>query len=264
VRKETPFRRVGVVVASLTILLSGVGTWASEPDSMHEPDIKAAPPTGSDMPAICFAPGTPAGTMQKALEDVATYYERHSLSSDSLRKMQVESRWSYTATDGYVSSQGTPITLTWSIVPDGTPIGSGYGEPAAPSNLRSYLNGIYGNINTWLPVFQQVFDRWSQLTGVTYVFEPNDDGSTLVSLAGQLGVRADIRIGGHFIDGNFNVLAYNYYPNNGDMIIDTGDSYFRICHRTLFVCATRLRTSMATVWGSHTPAQSIRQSSWNR
>lgn len=225
-RKETLFRHVGVVVASLTILLSGVGTWANEPDSINEPDLRAAPPTGSEMPAFCFALGTPAGTMKKALVDVARYYERHSLSSDSLLKMQVVDRWSYTATDGSVSSQGTPITLTWTIVPDGTPIGSGYGEPANPSNLRSYLNGIYGNVNTWLPVVQQMFDRWSQLTGVTYVYEPHDDGSTLATAAGQLGVRADVRVGGHFIDGNSNVLAYNYYPNNGDMIIDTGDSYF--------------------------------------
>jgi len=226
VRKETPFCHVGVVFALFTILISGVGTWASEPGSVLEPDLGAAPPSGSDMPAFCFALGTPADTMKTALEDVARYYERHSLSSDSLRKMQVEARWSYTATDGPVSSQGTPITLTWSIVPDGTPIGSGYGEPANPSDLHSYLDGIYGDINTWLPIFQQMFDRWSQLTGVTYVYEPHDDGFTLTTAAGLLGVRADIRIGGHFIDGNSNVLAYNYYPNTGDMVIDTGDSYF--------------------------------------
>ena len=42
----------------------------------------------------------------------------------------------------------------------------------------------------------------------------------------MLHVRADVRIGGHTIDGNYNVLAYNYYPNSGDMVIDTADSFF--------------------------------------
>ena len=27
-------------------------------------------------------------------------------------------------------------------------------------------------------------------------------------------------------DGNFGVLACNYYPQNGDMIIDTADNYY--------------------------------------
>ena len=39
-------------------------------------------------------------------------------------------------------------------------------------------------------------------------------------------MRGDIRISGHYIDGNSNTLAYNYYPDTGDMVIDTGDNYF--------------------------------------
>jgi len=113
------------------------------------------------------------------------------------------------------------------VVPDGTSIGSGVGEPAGPSSLRAFLNGIYGDEAAWLAIFQQVFDRWGELTGITYVYESNDDGAALsYSSSGQLGVRADIRIGGHAIDGNYGILAYNYYPNNGDMVIDTPDSFY--------------------------------------
>jgi|GEM_PF-2015404 len=138
-------------------------------------------------------------------------------------------RWHQTATDGQVYGQGNPTTLTWSIVPDGTSIYGYAGELATPSNLRSFLNGIYGSIANWLPVFQQVFDRWSAVTGVNYVNEPNDDGGawTLTQVAkGQLGVRGDVRIAGHRIDGNGGILAYNFFPDWSDMVIDTGDSAY--------------------------------------
>ena len=178
------------------------------------------------MPAFCFAPGTPPGVIEEAYERAARSYESHSLEPEMSLKFQTYYRWSSTATDGGVLSEGDPMTLTWSVVADGTPITSGYGEPAAPSSLRAHLTTIYGSEAAWLAVFQQVFDRWGQLAGITYIYELNDDGTTLPSLGGVTGVRADIRIGGHYIDGNYGVLAYNYYPSNGDMVIDTPDSFF--------------------------------------
>ena len=41
-------------------------------------------------------------------------------------------------------------------------------------------------------------------------------------------MRGDIRIAGHFIDGQSgsNTLAYNFFPNIGDMVIDTGNTTF--------------------------------------
>lgn len=84
----------------------------------------------------------------------------------------------------------------------------------------------------WFPAFQSAFDNISSLTGVTYVYEPNDDGADLTNFsrpAGSIGVRADIRIGGHFIDGDSgsNTLAYNFSPGaGGDMVIDTGNTSF--------------------------------------
>ncbi|MEM8679758.1 MAG: pre-peptidase C-terminal domain-containing protein, partial [Planctomycetota bacterium] len=44
--------------------------------------------------------------------------------------------------------------------------------------------------------------------------------------AGFVGVRADVRIGGNFIDGaggSSNTLAFNNFPQNGDMTFDTAD-----------------------------------------
>ena len=136
-------------------------------------------------------------------------------------------RWTRTATNGSGLGQGHPSTITWSVMPDGTTLTGNVGEPAGPSDLRTRLNAIYGSMSSWLPVFQQVFDRWEAVSGIDFVYEPNDDGAAFSnSNRGVLGVRGDIRIGGHHIDGNSGTLAYNFFPDHGDMVLDTGDSYF--------------------------------------
>lgn len=84
---------------------------------------------------------------------------------------------------------------------------------------------------SWFAIFQQVFDNISAHTGITYVYEPNDDGANMTQNnlpSGSLGVRGDIRIGGHYIDGDSgsNTLAYNFSPSGGDMVIDTSNASF--------------------------------------
>ena len=70
---------------------------------------------------------------------------------------------------------------------------------------------------------------WSELNGLSNVYEPNDDGAAWTQStidAGALDVRGDVRIAGHLIDGNSGVLAYNFFPDFGDMVIDTGDTFY--------------------------------------
>jgi hypothetical protein len=138
-------------------------------------------------------------------------------------------RWSVTATNGPTGLPGNPVTLRYSFMPDGTSISGGVGEPTSPSNLFAVMNNLYGTSAVWQAHFTAMFNRWSELSGITYVFEPNDDGAaTSAGLAGVIGVRGDIRVGGHFIDGQSgsNILAYNSYPNFGDMVIDTSNTTF--------------------------------------
>jgi len=129
-------------------------------------------------------------------------------------------------------TQGSPITLTWGFMALGTAINNtGSGIPNAANNLQTRLNTIYpGGQAQWQPVFQSMFDRWSSLSGVTYQFEANDDSQPINGSSGDakglLGTRPDLRIGGKPLDGNFGILAYNYFPNLGDMVIDTNDSFF--------------------------------------
>ncbi len=174
----------------------------------------------------CFAPGTPESYIQNVTAQsraVGTHF----------RINEAPGHWEFTATDGSGIERGDPITLTWSIVPDGTGVPGLGGAANSGSDLRARLNELYGNEATWLPLFQQAFDRWQALTGITYVYEPNDDGAAFSSFSvggdatpGILGTRGDVRIGGRALDGDFGTLAFNFGAPNGEMILDTDDSAF--------------------------------------
>lgn len=171
---------------------------------------------GERPPALCFHPDTDPEYVE-AVSQLMQF-------QTSPRYQQTD-RWSRTAMDGSGLTQGTPTTLTYSFVPDGTTVPNLIGVSGS-SNLHAWLNGIYGSPNNWRPLFEQVFERWSELIGTTYVYEPNDDGVTLNNNMGVVGVRGDIRIAAIYIDGNSGTLAYNNFPNDGDMVFDSGDNFF--------------------------------------
>ena len=155
-------------------------------------------------------------------------------------------RWTRTATNGSGLQQGDPTTLTWSFIADGISIpGAFTGEVTSDSNFIAFLNGIYGSQANWFPVFESIFDRWSELGGINYVYEPNDDGAEFgtYASAGILGTRGDIRIGGHTIDGDGNpsTLGYNFSPDFGELVIDTADSFFNNTDNN----SIRLRNTLA-------------------
>jgi hypothetical protein len=116
-------------------------------------------------------------------------------------------------------------------MPDGTQINDGAhngGFGNGNSNLIARLNTIYGSQAVWQPHFQSVFDRWSSISGLTYQFQA-DDGAAINTNDfpdGVVGVRPDIRIGGKPLNGDLGVLAYNYFPDVGEMIIDTNDDFY--------------------------------------
>ena len=163
---------------------------------------------GKHAMAACFVPGTDPAIIE-ALES-AIY--------QSGLDYRLSTRWSGTA--------GTPRALTWSFVPDGTII------EGVPSDLFARFDAAYasqGGRATWIKRFEDSFARWSQLAGLSYTrvtFGGNDwdDGAAFVNTDGAAGLRGDVRIGGIDIDGPSNVLAYNYYPAVGDMVMDTADT----------------------------------------
>lgn len=190
-----------------------------------------ASPRPQEAPAVCFAPGTPAWRIRQ----VTAFARGNTGLTASRGRFQglPANRWSTTASSGGGLAQGDPTVITWSYLADGVSIPGNQvpGEPTAPSNLRAWLGGIYGDFATWHAIFVAVFTRWSELTGIAYVYEPNDDGASFGpgGAPGLAGVRGDVRVGAHFIDGSpagGSVLAYNFFPNNGDMVIDSADSFF--------------------------------------
>lgn len=142
--------------------------------------------------------------------------------------------WLSTAS-GSRTGNGDAATLTWSIVPDGTSVTRQSGFGTSSSNLIAFMNTNFGGnpaqsdlaLQPWFQLFEESFARWGELGGVTYVYEPHDDGVLHPSANGVLGVRGDIRIGGYNIDGASSVLAFNYLPPNGsDMVLDTAETAF--------------------------------------
>lgn len=194
--------------------------------------------SGPNFHAI-FTPGTSPEIIKKFMEQFPEYGGKRGTSENQFTFNDTD-RWFETATDVGPLFQGDPMTLTWSFIPEGTLIpgfNPGLGEVDAPSNLIAYLDSIYGagpggpNLTQrpWFPLFQQIFDNWGTLTGITYKYEPTDDGATFGDAPGVIGVRGDVRIGGHTIDGSpagGSVLAYNFFPNVGDMVIDTADLFY--------------------------------------
>ena len=144
--------------------------------------------------------------------------------------------------------QGEATILTWSYVPDGTPVANScFGFPAGNSNLISFLTSAFGSGPTipgdyttapWHAAFVEAFDEWEDVTGITFIYEPNDDGATAAinsystnpnatsHFFGRQGIRGDIRLTGLPIDGNSGILGCAYFPQIGDVILDTNDNFY--------------------------------------
>ncbi|RMF42903.1 MAG: hypothetical protein D6753_06420, partial [Planctomycetota bacterium] len=178
-----------------------------------------------------FAPGTPEEYVNRMIEQFHNSGTGHDKDEANLQG----SRWT-NPVGGPSPNMGDPATVTWSIVPDGTIDGTNN----SATNLIAFMDSIYGGgtgpvqDRPWFNIFKRAYDRWSQVSGIQFVYEPNDDGAPIGgSNRGVAGVRGDVRIGGRPIDGNFGVLAFNYFPSgggnagfDGDMIIDTNDVFY--------------------------------------
>jgi hypothetical protein len=140
------------------------------------------------------------------------------------------SRWS--------GSQGSARALTWSLVKDGTSIPGSGGEATSASDLFARMDALFsaqGGRATWIMRIQQCFDRWAAMTGLSYtrvMQAPNgdgnnddDDGAAFSSSPGAVGLRGDIRVSMHNIDGVNGILAYTFFPSNGDMVFDRSEGW---------------------------------------
>jgi hypothetical protein len=186
------------------------------------PWLPNVPPPGStDMApfAACFdAENPPSPAM---IEHV------NILIRNSLAKYNAVDRWQNTSLNGAVAA-GNPITLRVSFVPD-TVNAPDLDNVFAPSTLFASMDAKFGgNRALWTSKIQQAFTRWSNITGVNYVWvtAPGvdwDDGAAW-NAAGS-ATRGDVRIAMRALDGANGVLAFDTYPDAGDMVLDSGENW---------------------------------------
>ncbi|MCS7273581.1 MAG: matrixin family metalloprotease [Fimbriimonadales bacterium] len=164
---------------------------------------------------LCFAPGTPEWYVE---------YMSRLIFGEFMPAYNLGNRWTFTSY-GSTGSRGTPIRLRWSLVPDGTQL-PGPGNNTLPSNLFSSMDNKFGgNRGLWLAQFRNSFARWQQVAGITYT-EVSDDGASFPNAPGSATVpRGDVRIGARNLDGPSGILAFNYFPNVGDMVLDSSESW---------------------------------------
>ncbi len=170
----------------------------------------------TDKVALCLSPDTPPEVVEELLRKLPTWNtdDRYTLNG----------RWGVTAMDGYTGTQGNPVNITYSFIPDGTWIPAGSGDPAGPSILFAEMASHFASEAIWKQMFADIFALWSEHIGISY-HEVSDDGAAFPNSSGSLGNRGDVRIGSHYIDGNSNVLAYNYFPPGGDMVLDSSEAW---------------------------------------
>jgi len=166
--------------------------------------------------SVVFATGTPRQEIDRVIRRVkqveqAKRYEAFGIDYEA------DARWTLTSY-GATGSIGTAVRFGYSFVPDGTEVpDSGLG--GGPSQLFSTFTSQFGSQSLWQQKFRQIFDAWSNVSGIVYTETP-DDGAPLHFSAGIQGVRGDLRISCiPLLEPS--VLAYNFFPNNGDMVINS-------------------------------------------
>jgi hypothetical protein len=162
-----------------------------------------------DQPQFCFDAGTVLTpelmaryNMQRGIAD--GFGERYQFLGGS---------WAWDTNEG--------AYVTWSLVPDGTPLGDGYN-----SSLFAMMDSKFGGFrDLWVGYIQSSFDAISQVCGARFQQVSDDGASWPDSYRDWDQTRGDIRISAAPIDGRSNVLAYAYNPENGDVRLDTAERW---------------------------------------
>ena len=173
--------------------------------------------------SLCFMPGTSAEEVNQVTKSLVSQWAKDLAErplageGDGGAAYFASTRWVLTGS----STQGTPAILTWSMPADGLSIPDAItGGAASANNLNATFVTKFGSLEAGKSLLRQVYARWSELSGVSYV-EVTDDNATWG--ASGSSTRGDIRVVGRTF-GSTSVLAYNYFPNNGDMVIVTSNS----------------------------------------
>lgn len=203
------------VVTALLALAPGTAALATDGPSSSEGRAARArtfllhqrPPL-----ALCFAPGTP----KEEARQIEANLWRHWLSQhEGGVAFNLTTQWSM------ASGPNSPITLRWSLAPEGLFIPDAAGVGSGPNTVRQKLAATFGSVQAGLEVIRECFAAWGELSGVTYLEVP-DDGAVWGSPGSA--TRGDVRIAAHPFS-SANVLGYNQFPQDGDMVLNSSVSW---------------------------------------
>lgn len=220
-----PARAAGTAALSLLAFLGCVGMAIGRaPEAAPVPAqprmaIGLEPRCVGELPGVplslCFTPDTPATRVQEISDRViAKWYADNGADGSAY---ELTTRWNLNGS----FAQGTPVTIRWSMPADGLSIPDelGLGIGSAANNLNATFTAKFGSVEAGKGLLRQVFQRWSDLTGIAYV-EVTDDNAAWGSAGGA--TRGDVRIVGRSLGtAGAGTLAYNFFPQSGDMVINT-------------------------------------------
>ncbi len=182
--------------------------------AMNDPE--KAPCEMFEYGSVLAAPGTPPDVIQDTYDRMMQWLADNPWEGDGpTARFQPGDRW------GGIGGRGVAVDLTYSFPPDGIGVSGG------ANSLNATLDGIYGSTATWKQIFADEFQRWADATGNTYT-EVSDDGATWPSAPGPFNgssSRGDVRIVMGPNDGSGSVLAFNFFPDNGDMYFDVAENW---------------------------------------
>lgn len=181
---------------------------------------------------FCWAPGSDPATVL-AFHEAEQLLLGEEIVAFSNQFLGIGKWTSVASSPANFATQGAPVPITWSIVPEGTLVPDRDFNNQS-SDFRAFMVDIYGGSTTgpaedqpWFPIIEQAFNDMAEDNGITLIYEPADDGAAMGGgNPGVIGVRGDVRVGGTTLDGNFGTLAFAFSPNTGDMVFDTADSFF--------------------------------------
>jgi len=212
--------------------LGGLAKPASAVDSAKPADPRSHEVLESMLPRLCFDPSVSREDMDRARLESLAAIEAGDTDLPSALEVQ-----SFNAGSSWGNGDGSPIEITWSLVPDGTKISDRTASLSLTSDMFVRMDAQFadrGGRQAWIGEIEKAFGRWGEMSGITFrrvgmSNQPWDDGAPQsFSKSDGSSTRGQIRIGMAPIDGSGGFVGWNFLPSGGgDMTLDSTENWFR-------------------------------------
>lgn len=212
--------RVALMLIALALTAAMIALAAPAPSTpvVSDPSATAARCVVTPWGSAAIKPGVPLSVAMREMEALLSQMQ-----GGAARFQPFAGRW------GPENQAGNPVALTYSFPSDGVMVDGNIngGGDFQPNVLHARLNELFGDEETWKQHFRDMFDDWAAITGNVYTEVEDDDASwgTQGPFHGNPG-RGDLRIAVARVSPT-SFFAFNFFPENGDMVIDSEWSWGR-------------------------------------